>query len=506
MSGVTTCPTFRSVACQDGTRTLPAAPNRREGDALIQVPPPAVRSWWLEEALADPAFAGLPAQPLEGDAEADVAIFGGGYTGLWTAWFLKERDPALDVVLLERDICGGGPSGRNGGFCDGWWGHIADLVSTYGEADAMELLMAAGRSPAEIGAWCQANGVDAWFHHGGDLAVATSPAAEGRWADTLRAAERLGVQDEFAMLTPEQVRERCTSPMFGGGMFIADAATVQPARLARGLRRVLLERGVRIFERTPIRRFRPGPPAQAETPTGTVRARDAVIALGAWATWWKRFHPHLTVRGSYIVITAPAPERLAEIHWTGGEAVRSLRASIHYIRTTPDGRIAFGLGGLQPGLATRIDHRYDYDGRMVREVAEDLRRMFPSFDDVPLEAGWGGPINVSGFTMPFFGTLPSGNVHYGLGFTGNGVGPSHLGGKILAALATQADDGFTRLGVVTRRPKRFPPAPIRYPGMLVVNAAIRRRDDAEDERRNVNPFVRLVATIPRRLGYNLGPR
>jgi len=478
----------------------------RSRDATSEVPPPCERSWWLEEALAHPAFAGPPAPPLDGDREADVVILGGGYTGMWTAWFLKERDPGLDVVILERDICGGGPSGRNGGFCDGWWGHVADLVATYGEADAMELLMAAGRSPAEIGAWCGAHDVDAWFRHGGDLAVATSPAAEGRWETTLRAAERLGLQDEFAVLSPDEVRERCASPMFGGGMFIADAATLHPARLARGLRRVLVERGVRIFEGTSVRRFRPGPPTVAETPNGSVRAREAVIALGAWATWWKAFRAHLTVRGSYIVITAPAPERLKEIGWTGGEAVRSLRSSIHYLRTTPDGRIAFGLGGLQPGLATRIDGRYDHDPRMVREVAEDFRRMFPSFEDVPLEAGWGGPINVSGLTMPFFGTLPSGNVHYGLGFTGNGVGPSHLGGKILAALATHADDGFTRLAVVTRRPKRFPPAPIRYPGMLLVNAAIRRKDDAEDEQRPVNPLVRFVATIPGRLGYNLGPR
>lgn len=473
---------------------------------MPEVPPPARRSWWLEEALADPSFAGPETPPLEGDTTADVAILGGGYTGLWTAWFLKERDPSLDVVILEADICGGGPSGRNGGFCDGWWGHVGDLVPTYGEADAMELLMAAGRSPAEIGAWCDANGVDAWFHHGGDLAVATSPAAEGRWEPTLEVARRLGVEDELAVLSAEEVRERCASPTFGGGLFIRDAATVQPARLARGLRRVLLEKGVRIFERTPVTRFKVSSPAFAETPGGTVRATEAVLGLGAWATWWRDFHPHLTVRGSYMVITAPAPERLAEVNWTGGEAVRSLRASIHYLRTTPDGRIAFGLGGLQPGLATHIDRRYDHDDRLVGEVAADLRRMFPSLHDVPLEAAWGGPINVSGFTMPFFGTLPPGNVHYGLGFTGNGVGPSHLGGRILASLATHAGDGFTRLAVVTRKPKRFPRAAIRYPGMLLVNAAIRAKDDAEDEGRRVNPLVRSVARVPRRLGYNLGPR
>jgi glycine/D-amino acid oxidase-like deaminating enzyme len=469
------------------------------------VPPPARRSWWLEEALKLPEFAGDPTPPLERDESADVVILGGGYTGMWTAWFLKERESDLDVVLLEADICGGGPSGRNGGFCDGWWGHIASMRRIYGDADAMELLMACGRSPAEIGMWCERHGVDAWFRPGGDLAVATSPDAEGRWEKTLEAARALGVEDEYAVLTAEEVRKRCASPTFGGGMFIADAATVHPARLARGLRRVLLERGVRIFERTPVTRFRSGAPAVAETPHGSVRTGEAVIGLGAWATWWKRFKPLLTVRGSYMVMTAPAPEKLEEIDWTGGEAVRDLRASIHYLRTTPDGRIALGLGGLQPDLARHIDRRYDYDERFAARVAADLTKLFPNFRGVPIETAWGGPINVSGFTMPFLGSMGRGNVHYGLGFTGNGVGPSHLGGQILAALATHADDGFTRLAVVSREPKRFPPEPIRSPGMLVANGAIRRKDDLEDEGRRVDPVTGFVARLPRRMGFNLGP-
>ena len=457
----------------------------------------------MREALdADP---GAPAPPLGADAEADVVILGGGYTGLWTAWFLTEADPGIDVILLEADICGGGPSGRNGGFLDGWWGHVADMVATFGEEDSLAMLRAAESGPAQIGEWCQRNAVDAWFRHDGDLAVTTNARQEGRWATTIDAAARLGAADRFEILSPEQVRTRCDSPQFGGGMLLADAATIQPARLARGLRRVLLDRGVRIFESTPVTRFGSGRPVVAETPRGSVRAADAVIALGAWATSWKRFRPYLTVRGSYMVITAPAPERLEQIGWMGGEAVRSLRSSIHYLRTTRDGRIAFGLGGLQPDLARKIDYRYAYDPQMVRRVAFDLRRMFPTFRDVPIEAGWGGPINVSGLNLPFFGTARGGNVHHGLGYTGNGVGPSHLGGKILAALATHADDDLTRLAIVTGEPKRFPPEPIRSPGMLIANEAIRRKDDLEDAGRWVSPLTRAVAGLPRKLGFNLGP-
>jgi glycine/D-amino acid oxidase-like deaminating enzyme len=465
------------------------------------------RSWWLREALARPEFAGEPAPPLSGDTTADVVILGGGYTGMWTAWFLLERDPGLDIVLLEQDICGGGPSGRNGGFCDGWWGHIGDLATTFGDDGARRLLDAVAPSPTEIGAWCEQHDVDAWFGVGGDLAVATNPHHDGRWRSTIETAERLGVAEHYRELSPDEVRARCASPTFRGGLLIADGATVHPARLARGLRRVLMERGVRIYEDTPVARFGSGSPAIAETARGTVRAGQAVNALGAWATAWKRFRPVLTIRGSFMVITEPAPDRIEALGWNGGEALRDLRSSIHYLRTTPDGRIAFGLGGLQRGLARGVSPSMAYDEAFVRKTAEDLVQMFPTFDDVPIAAGWGGPINVSGLTMPFFGTTGAfANVHHGLGYTGNGVGPSHLGGKILAALATDADDELTALPVVTREPKRFPPEPVRSPGMLVANAAIWRKDDLEDAGGRPDPLTRLVATMPRRLGYNLGPR
>ena len=472
----------------------------------VQTVPRVERSWWLEEALAHPEFAGEPCPPLSTDIAADVVILGGGFTGLWTAYFLKERDPGIDVVLLEQDVCGGGPSGRNGGFCNGWWGGIAEMARRFGDADALELLMAASRSVTEIGRFCERHEVDAWFTYAGYLGVAGSPAQEGSWRGTIEAAERLGVGHEYQELPPDEVRARCDSPVFGGGLLIPDGATVQPSRLARGLRRVLLERGVRIFEYTPVRRFGAGPPATAETPGGSVRAGEALIAVGAWGIHWKRFRPNVAVRGSYIVLTAPAPQKLEEIGWTGGEAVHDFRSSVHYLRTTPDGRVAFGCGGMQPGFARRIGPRFAYDERFLAKAAADLHRMFPAFADVPIEAGWGGPIDVAGHYLPFFGSFEQGNVHYGLGYTGNGVGPAHLGGQILASLATHAEDGFSRLALVGREPLRFPPEPLRSPGMLVVNEAIRRKDDAEDEGRRVGPLVDFAARIPRRLGYNLGPK
>jgi glycine/D-amino acid oxidase-like deaminating enzyme len=182
------------------------------------------------------------------------------------------------------------------------------------------------------------------------------------------------------------------------------------------------------------------------------------------------------------------------------------RAALHYVRTTPDGRIAFGIGGMQPNLARHIGPRFGWDEPAIRVAINDLHRMFPTFADVPLAAAWGGPIDVTGSHLPFFGTMgAASNVHYGLGFTGNGVGPSHLAGRILSARVLDAADEALDLPIVDLEPLKFPPEPLRSPGALIANTAIRRKDEFEDRDEEPNPLVDFVARLPRRLGYNLGP-
>ncbi len=460
------------------------------------------RGYWVREAMA--AEEAPPSPPLQGDAAADVVILGGGYTGLWTAHFLTERSPGIDVVLLEQDICGGGPSGRNGGFAMGWWDDLSELVDRYGDEAALRVCRAVADSTAAIGTWCEKHGVDAWYTDAGYMGVASAPAQDGAWSADTAAARRLGAGEEYRDLSQEEVQAICASPVFGGGVFMRNAATVQPARLARGLRRVLIERGVRIHEGTPALRLEHGPPATVETPGGTVRAGHAVVALNAWAASWREFRRSLVVRPSFQLITAPAPQRLEEIGWTGGECITDLRAALHYFRTTPDGRIAFGKAGRRAG-GSRIGARYDYDQSEVDWVLRGFRRIFPSFSDVPIEDVWGGPIDLSPTHHAFFGSLPSGNVHYGLGYTGNGVAPSHLGGRILAALAAEGDDELLGLPIVSLDLKRFPPEPLRSIGAALVQRAVVRKEAAEDAGRRAGRLTRFVAGLPRRFGYALGP-
>jgi len=463
------------------------------------------RCWWISEAMAHPEFVGEPAPALIGDTTADVMVIGGGLTGLWAAWHLKQAQPGIDVVVLEQDQCGYGPSGRNGGFMNGYYDHAETLVELYGEDGALAMIAAGARSVREAMDWAETYGVDAWFTRDGYIGVASSPVQVGAWKSTLTTAVSLGIGDKYRELDKPALDELCTSPVFEGGYLVADGGTVHPARLVRGLRRVCMEAGVRIYEHTPVGAFRPGPPAEARTPGGVVRAGQAVLGINAWAGGWKQFRSRIVARASYMAITAPAPDKLAEINWTSGVALYDFRAALRYLRTTPDGRIALGVGGERGTWNGRIGPHFAYDETGTQHAVDAIHRFFPNFRDVPIESRWGGPIDVAGTHSPFIGTLPGGNVHYGFGYTGNGVGPAHLIGRILASRALGVEDEFTRLPLVDSEPKRFPPEPIRSVGAAIANEATVRRDDALDEKGRVNPIIDLVAKLPRRLGYHLGP-
>jgi len=205
------------------------------------------------------------------------------------------------------------------------------------------------------------------------------------------------------------------------------------------------------------------------------------------------------------VVTAPAPERLAEIGWTGGEGLADWRTALRYFRTTPDGRIAFGAAAATAGAGVGLGPRLRFDDVSIGKLVDDFRRFFPSWADVGIEAAWGGPMDVTGRHLPSFGTLAAGTIHYGVGYTGGGVGPCHLGGKILSALALGIGDEHTALPLVDLEPMRFPPEPLRSIGAAVTQHAIVRKDEREDLGARADPLTSFLARLPRRLGYELGP-
>jgi glycine/D-amino acid oxidase-like deaminating enzyme len=451
---------------------------------------------WIREAGAPP-----PAPPLAGTVDADVIVIGGGYLGLWTAWHVLERAPGALVVVLEADRCGFGPSGRNGGFVNGWWDKVAGVAERAGDGAALALAQAADASVHTIGAWCEAQGVDAWYTPAPHLIVSAAPAQDGTWAEGVAAVRRLGAAEELTPMTAEDVAARCRSPLFRGGAMLRHAATVQPARLAFGLRDRLLGRGARIHEHSRVRRLEGGRPVVAHTDGGRVRARAAVVAVNQATAGLAPFRRALSVASSHIVLTEPVPDVLEVVGWTGGEAISDCRTMLHYLRTTPDGRIAFGWGGGRMAPGARRHRSVDVDPQVVRRTAADLRAFFPALAARRVTDAWGGPIDVSPLRLPIFRSL--GAVHAGFGFTGNGVGPCELGGRVLSALALDERDPVTRLAVVEPPARLFPPEPLRWAGGSLIRRAMIERDERWQRQEPVPAVVEAVASLPRRLGLSL---
>jgi glycine/D-amino acid oxidase-like deaminating enzyme len=457
------------------------------------VVPGGEAAWWLRDADD-----GERSPALDRDLDVDVAIVGGGFTGLWTALALRALPEPPRVALLEAEFCGWGPSGRNGGFCHGYWSYLPTLRDLFGDEAALRLCAAGDEIIPGIRTFLAERGEDAWLHEDGLLEVSTAPSQDPDIDGQVAAARAVGRPDEAELRESPGI-----SPRFRRGVFFRDGATVHPARLVRALRRAALADGIEVYEGTRAQLRGDG----TITANGrAVRATNVVVATNAAATEWRPVRGRLTAFGSYVVLTEPVPDLLREIGWTDGLGIYDARMFLHYFRTTNDGRVLMGSGSGPIGFGARIDERFTHDAPTAGRAEEGLRRLLPALADVKVEAAWGGPIDVSADHVPFIGTVPSTRIHYALGYSGHGVGPSWLAGRVLASLATGADDDWTRLPLVGRKVSRVPREPVRRIGGGLIRAAILSLEEAEEHGRRGSPMAKAVAGIPRLLGMKLGTR
>jgi glycine/D-amino acid oxidase-like deaminating enzyme len=452
--------------------SAPDMPGRSAGGVVL----------WLEQAMAAEAEAGVPsvAPPLAGRVGAAVCVVGGGFTGLWTAIEIKERHPDADVVLLEAASCGFGASGRNGGWATGWHDELDHLIELWGLDDALLLAEESSRAIAHIGETCDRYGIDGGFRQHGALWVASTPAQLGASSgalDACRAHGRSGLLEEVSEV---EVRQHTGAAGLLGGARHTDAAAVHPGRLVRGLRQVAVRLGVRLHEGTPVLAVEDSAPAVVHTLAGRVEADAVVLALGAWSGLLEELRRAFVVVGSHIVATEPLGSRLDPWPWAEGELLGDSQTSVHYAQVSPDRRIVFGRGLGTIGWRSSPSARQFFDPKVTRAVEGDFRRWFPSLADARFTHAWGGAVDRSPTHLPFVGTWgDAGNVHYGAGFSGNGVAPSVVVAKTLASLATQSPDRLTRSALATGPRALLPPEPLRSLGGTVVRRAVVHADDTE---------------------------
>ncbi len=429
-------------------------------------------SYWQETVSI------TPGEALAGDVSCDVALVGGGFTGLSTAYELKRAEPALEVVLLERAVVGHGASGRNGGFVMsliGW--DLLHVVEKLGDQAAAEAVRLMEDAVAHTKQTIRQNNIDCDLEETGYLALTTCPARTKRLRRELEVAGRLGLDRQW--LEGADLDEHIRSDAFSAGLFDPHPAVINPAWLARGLKTLVEEAGVRVYEQTPLDELTDGQPVVLRTPGGTVRADKVVLAVNGYGAALGFMPSRIYPVHTYIVLTEPlAAADLGAIGWGAKRtSLETARNFIHYFRLTADNRILFG----------GEDATLFYGGKLLDEHPPTFHRLearfreyFPSLGHVKITHRWGG---VLGVTLDMFPTFGAGGKHgtifHAAGYSGHGVALGNYAGKVITPHVLSghvAPENAATPFFVGRKPVSIPIEPVRYVGLHLYRAALHAQD------------------------------
>ena len=468
-----------------GARRAFALPGRRRG-----TPAPAGGSFWYLKGDPGPARA-----PLEGPATADVAIIGGGFTGLWTAIRLLDADPALRVVVLEADRVAEGASGRNGGFCAASLTHgLHNGLLHF--PDELERLEAEGlRNLRELVAFVRNEGIDAELEETGTFDVAAE-----RWqVDGLREYVDLAAEHgiELTFLDREEIQAHVHSPRFQAGVRGGPerCVLVNPAKLAWGLATAAERRGARIAERSRVRRLarRAGRVEVQVEGGGIVEAEHVIVGTSAYSAWMRRLASTFVPVYDYALMTEPltAAQRDA-IGWGGREGMSDAGSQFHYFRQSADHRILWGGYDAiyHPGNAVKPSH--DQRPATFDLLARQFVETFPQLDGIRFTHRWGGAIDTSTRFSVTFGETLGGRVHYALGYTGLGVGATRWAAGVLRDMVLDPGSDVLRMRFVRSRPFPIPLEPARTPAVELMRRSVIASDANEGRR---GPFLQAMDAL-----------
>jgi glycine/D-amino acid oxidase-like deaminating enzyme len=420
----------------------------------------------------------VPGDPLPGDLQADVAIVGAGFTGLWTAYYLAKRGPGLRIVVCEREIAGFGASGRNGGWCSALFpASLAKLsrLSESGRDGAIAMQQAMNETVDEVGRVAAEEGINCHFAKGGTVMLARSPAQLARARAEVAEAREFGFDEhDLRLLGAAEASSLAAATDLVGGTYTPHCAAIHPARLVRGLADAVRRAGVSLFEQTPVLSLSPG---QVVTAHGTVRADYVVRATEGYTPELPGFRRAIAPVYSLMIVTEPLPWSAWDgIGLSGRPTFGDLRNLIIYGQRTADDRLAFGGRGAPYHLGSAVRPAYDHVPAVFAALRRTLAELFPSLGDVPVSHTWGGPLGVPRDWCASVGLDRSTGVGWAGGYVGDGVSTTNLAGRTLADLITGADTSLTRLPWVGHRSRRWEPEPLRWLGVNAGLQAMRVAD------------------------------
>jgi glycine/D-amino acid oxidase-like deaminating enzyme len=418
----------------------------------------------------------------EGAEEATVVVVGGGLTGLWTAIFLHELDPSARIVLLERELVAYGASGRNAGMLSETVDHSHGLaVAHFGAREAALLARIGESNVAELIEFLRARGLDCDFEPTGRIIMALTPGQVEEARRTVEGAARLGLSS-FRFLDREAAQAELHSPLYQGGVAVSGGGILDPVKLVDALRQEAERLGVRVYEKSAVRSFRrDGAGVLVETTAGTLRARKVVLATSAYT---HHLLPKITRRFiplyDYVLVSAPLTASQWEtLGWKRRQGITDGRTFFNYYRPTADGRVLWGTSEATYYPGNEVSPARDHSAGHYRSLTDGWKRHFPALSELEWEYAWGGPICSTTRLTPFFGSAVGGRVHYGLGYTGHGLGNTRLAGRILAHQALDRPSELLDLTLVKKKPFPYPPEPLRSWAVNTVTRGLRRVDAGE---------------------------
>jgi glycine/D-amino acid oxidase-like deaminating enzyme len=432
---------------------------------------------------------------LGGDVVADVAIAGGGYTGLWTAYALKRADPGLRVVVCERETVGFGASGRNGGWCSALFAGSRDATErSHGRDAVVAMQRAMFATLDEIERVVREEAIECDWARGGTIQVATLPSHLTRLHEELEDHRSWGFgEDDFRELTPHESSDVIGCRPNLGGLFTPHCAAIHPAKLVRGLGRVVERLGVTIYEQTPVQSIEAG---RLRTPHGTVRAEAVVRATEAFSTELPGLRRVVAPVYSLMIATEPLPDSFwAEARLDTCPTFADFRHMIVYGQRTADGRFAFGGRGTPYHAGSRVRPQFDRDPRIFDMLHATLRALFPALGDAAITHRWGGAVAVPRDWYPSVGFDRADGIAWAGGYVGDGVSTTNLAGRTIADLILGRDSDLVRLPWVGHRSPRWEPEPLRWLGVNGSRKLVESIDRAEARGRDPKRRARVVKRL-----------
>ncbi len=420
-----------------------------------------------------------PGASLPGDTDADVAIVGAGFTGMWTAYYLHKADPTLRIVVCEREIAGFGASGRNGGWCSALFpASLSKLQRMAGRAGAVAMQQAMHAAVDEVGRVAAAEGIDCHWAKGGTVMLARSPLQLERATEEVKEAREFGFgPEDLRVLTAAEAKDMAAATNVAGGTYTPHCAAIHPSRLARGLEDVLRRAGIGLYERTEVLEIQPG---RVVTRLGTVRARYVIRATEGYTPALRGLKRAVVPVYSLMIATEPLPDAVwDQIGLASRPTFGDLRHLIIYGQRTADGRFAFGGRGAPYHLGSAVRPSFDRVPAVFAELRRTLTELFPVLGDVAVTHCWGGPIGITRDWCASVGLDRDTGIGWAGGYVGDGVSTTNLAGRTLADLITGTDSELVRLPWVGHRSPDWEPEPLRWLGLNAGLQVMSMADHAE---------------------------